>query len=195
MHEVLIIIGAVLTCIISYFTINKLVFYTKSEVDTKLDGVKKEFDIEDNQIQRRLEQAESGAKNDLHNIKEKIYEKLSDVERENNKMIREIYDRLSQNKQVFDEYNKNMMEAISQLKQGEKENITNMVQMLNAVKDDLKTDYINRYNDLLTLIGAKANSTDFDRLENKFDKVCETTTELKAILQIQMEKEKKQKQQ
>ena len=36
MHEILVILGALLGCIISYFTINKFVFYTKSEIDTKL---------------------------------------------------------------------------------------------------------------------------------------------------------------
>lgn len=63
--------------------------------------------------------------------------------------------------------------------------------LLNAVKDELRADSINRYNDLLKLINTKVSISDFDRLENKFDKVTETITELKTIVQIQMDENHK----
>jgi hypothetical protein len=61
------------------------------------------------------------------------------------------------------------------------------MQSINTVKDELKNDYINRYNELLQIINTKVNIADFDRLEQKFDKVCETITELKTIVQLQLE--------
>lgn len=63
--------------------------------------------------------------------------------------------------------------------------------LLNAVKDELRADSINRYNDLLKLVNSKVSLSDFDRLENKFDKVTETITELKTIVQFQMDGQKK----
>ena len=61
-------------------------------------------------------------------------------------------------------------------------------------KDELKNDYINRYNELFTMMNTKVNIQDFDRLENKFDKVSETIAEVKTIVQIQMEERKNKKQ-
>ena len=63
--------------------------------------------------------------------------------------------------------------------------------LLNAIKDELREDSIRRYNDLLKIINTKVSSSDFDRLETKFDKVTETITELKTIVQIQLDEQHK----
>lgn len=188
MNEVMIILGTLLGCIISYFTINKFVFYTKAEVDTQIKNLKDASDVSDTAINNKMEKLHSQTNRDLSETKEKIYEKLLEAERQANKDRQALYDKLSANKQIFEDYNKNMLSAIAEIKQGEKESNSDFLQMVNTVKDELKNDYINRYNDLLKVIGTKANAADFDRLENKFDKVTETITELKTIVEMTMEK-------
>ena len=188
MNEVIIILGTLLGCIISYFTINKFVFYTKAEVDTQIKNLKEASDLSDTTINTKMEKLHSQTNRDLSETKEKIYEKLLEAERQANKDRQALYDKLSANKQIFEDYNKNMLSAIAEIKQGEKETNSDFLQMVNTVKDELKNDYINRYNDLLKVIGTKANAADFDRLENKFDKVTETITELKTIVEMTIEK-------
>ena len=191
MHELLITLSIALGCLISGMTIARFTFYTKDEVDKKLNDAKELSDKKDETIQSKIEQQQSDLKEDLAETRENIFEKLLEAERNNNRIVNEIYDRLNQNKQIFDDYNKNMLEAISQMKSEEKEITTNMVQIVNAVKDELKNDYINRYNDLLKIIGTKANLEDFNRLEAKFDKITESITELKTIVQMQRENKNK----
>lgn len=188
MNEVIIILGTLLGCIISYFTINKFVFYTKAEVDTQIKNLKDASDLNDTSINTKMEKLHTQTNRDLSETKEKIYEKLLEAERQANKDRQALYDKLSANKQIFEDYNKSMLSAIAEIKQGEKETNSDFLQMVNTVKDELKNDYINRYNDLLKVIGTKANAADFDRLENKFDKVTETITELKTIVEMTMEK-------
>ncbi len=188
MNEVIIILGTLLGCIISYFTINKFVFYTKAEVDSQIKNLKDASDLSDTTINNKMEKLHSQTNKDLSETKEKIYEKLLEAERQANKDRQALYDKLSANKQIFEDYNKNMLSAIAEIKQGEKESNNDFLQMVNTVKDELKNDYINRYNDLLKVIGTKANAADFDRLENKFDKVTETITELKTIVEMTIEK-------
>lgn len=200
MHEMLVIFGTLLGCIISYFTINKFVFYTKSEVDQKLldikmagenrfNDLKDASDKKDQVLTLKMEKNHAEVKEELNETKEMIFEKLLEAERASNKSRQELYDRLSANKEVFEDYNKNMLAAMAEIKQDENEMSNNFITLLNAVKDELKDDYVNRYNDLLTIIGTKANVSDFDRLETKFDKVTETLTELKTIVQLQLEKQ------
>lgn len=188
MNEVIIILGTLLGCIISYFTINKFVFYTKAEVDREIKSLKDASDLNDTNINTKMEKLHTQTNKDLSETKEKIYEKLLEAERQANKDRQALYDKLSANKQIFEDYNKGMLSAIAEIKQGEKETNSDFLQMVNTVKDELKNDYINRYNDLLKVIGTKANAADFDRLENKFDKVTETITELKTIVEMTMEK-------
>ena len=194
MHEFFVIAGSLLGCIISYFTINKFVFYTKSEIDQKLldiklDGenrfneLKEESNKKDELITAKIEKYQAEIKEELSETKERIYEKLLEAERASNKARQDIYDRLSQNKEIFEDYNKNMLSAMSEIKQDEKENDTKFVQLLSDVKDELKNDYTARYNDIIQMMGNKVNVADFDRLENKFDKVTETIIELKTIFQ------------
>lgn len=193
MHEIIIIVGAVLGCLISSMTLVKFNFYTKDEIDKKIADLKEDSDEKDGVIQVRLEANHNEISKELVETKDSIYEKLLEVERLNNKQVQEIYDRLNQNKQVFDDYNRNMLEAIAQLKADEKEITTNMVQIVNAVKDELKNDYISRYNDLLKLMGTKTNVEDFNRLEQKFDKISESITELKTIVQMKLDEGKNNK--
>ena len=63
--------------------------------------------------------------------------------------------------------------------------------LVTIVKDELKNDSIKRYDDLLKLINNKVSVAEFDRLENKFDKVSETIIELKTIVERQLESKKK----
>ena len=80
-----------------------------------------------------------------------------------------------------------MLEIISQVKQEDKQISNEFMKLLSEVKDELKNDYINRYNDLIKMINTKVSTSDFDRLESKFDKVTETITELRTIIQMQKE--------
>lgn len=187
MHELLIAVGAIFGCLVSGMAIAKFNFYTKDEIDKKIGDLKEASDEKDEGINIKLESSHTEVTKELVETKDSIYEKLLEVERLNNKQVQEIYDRLNQNKQVFDDYNRNMLEAIAQLKADEKEITTNMVQIVNAVKDELKNDYISRYNDLLKLMGTKTNVEDFNRLEQKFDKISESITELKTIMQMKLQ--------
>lgn len=190
MNEILLAIGAALGCLISAMTLVKYNFYSKDEVDKKFAHFKENSDEKDSLIQVKLEGNHTEITKELVETKESIYEKLLEVERINNKQVQEIYDRLNQNKQIFDDYNRNMLEAIAQLKAEEKEITTNMVQIVNAVKDELREDSIARYNDLLKIIGTKTNVEDFNRLESKFDKITESITELKTIVQMKLNENK-----
>jgi len=189
----LLIAGGVLTLIISFVTIIKYLFYTKTEVDKKINVLKQESDDMDKLITDKLEHNQALIKEELIDTKDKIFEKLLEAERVQNKSKQEIYDRLSQNKNVFEEYNQHMIEAIGQIRQDEKQTNADFIKLLNALKDELKNDYINRYNDLLKIVGTKTNSTDFDRLETKFDKVSETITELKTIVTMGLDENQKRK--
>lgn len=190
MHEILLVVGAALGVLISGMAVAKFNFYTKDEIDKKVADLKEDSDKKDSNIGIKIEDNHNEVTKELIETKESIYEKLLEAERINNKQIQEVYDRLNQNKQIFDDYNRNMLEAIAQLKADEKEITTNMVQIVNAVKDELKNDYISRYNDLLKIIGTKTNIEDFNRLESKFDKITESITELKTIVQMQLKEGK-----
>lgn len=187
MHEFLVILGTLFGCIISYFTINKFVFYTKSEVNELFAKLKEESDKKDTDLLEKVSGSYNVLKEELIKTKDEIFKNILEVERNSTKINQEIYDRLSKNKQVFDDYNRNMIEVVAQIKQEDKQLATDFTKLLSQVKDELKSDYINRYNDLLKLINNKVSSSDFDRLENKFDKVTETITELKTIVQLRME--------
>ena len=87
-----------------------------------------------------------------------------------------------------------MIEALAGVKSEGQDISIKFTQLLNDIKDELKNDYINRYNELFAMMNTKVNIQDFDRLENKFDKVSETIAEVKTIVQIQMEERKNKKQ-
>ena len=188
MHELLVVLGTLLGCIVSYFTINKFVFYTKSEVDEKINQLKEESDKRDELITLKIEKNHAEVKEEIMETKDMIFEKLLEAERASNKARQDLYDRLTQNKEIFEDYNKNILAAMSEIKQDEKESDAKFIQLLNDVKDELRNDYTNRYNEIITLMGTKVNVQDFDRLETKFDKVTETIIELKTIFQRNLDK-------
>ena len=199
MHELLVVLGTLLGCIVSYFTINKFVFYTKSEVDQKLldikmdeearfNQLKEESDKKDELLTLKIEKNHAEVKEEIMETKDMIFEKLLEAERASNKARQDLYDRLTQNKEIFEDYNKNILAAMSEIKQDEKESDAKSIQLLNDVKDELRNDYTNRYNEIITLMGTKVNVQDFDRLETKFDKVTETIIELKTIFQRNLDK-------
>lgn len=182
MNEALVILGAILGCLISCVTVARFLFYTKAEVDSHLKTAKQDSDDRDDVIKKELAET-----------KETIYEKLLDAERESIKSRQDLYEKLSQNKDAYEHYNKKILEMMADVRQEQNENNTSFTQVLASLKDELKNDYIARYNELLKMIGTKTNSSDFDRLENKFDKVTETITELKTIVTMQLEENNKRK--
>ena len=192
MTEALTILGTLLGVIISIVVIARLLFYTKSEINTKLEDAQKHSDNKDEQLKDALVDEFKKIKEQLETNKEKTYEKLLEAERESNRSRQEIYDKLTQTRQLLDEYNKNMVQTMAQIRQEDINMSTKYTQLVNVIKDELKNDYINRYNELLQIINTKVNVQDFDRLELKFDKVCESLTELKTIIQIDRDKNKHQ---
>lgn len=195
MTEALYILTGVLGIIISIVTISRLLFYTKAEINNKFEEAQAHSDEKDEELKDALITEFTQIKSQLEQNKEKTYEKLLEAERESHKSRQEIYDRLTQSRQLLDEYNKNMVETMSQIRQEDINMSNKYAQLLNSIKDELKNDYINRYNELSQIINTKVNVQDFDRLEHKFDKVCESLTELKTIIQIDRDnKTKLQKQ-
>ena len=153
-------IATTCTAVIGTLTIACFIFYRKSEIDDKIAIVQKL--ISDNQL--------TNQKNST-NIKDEIYEKLTE------------------NKNSLESGMKEFIKIISEIRETDKNLSIQFINLVNSVKDELKNDYTSRYNDLLLLINTKANESDFNRLEQKFDKVNETMTELKTIIQMKLKKE------
>lgn len=147
--------------IIGAVTIASFLFYNKSQIDEKLSVIKKE--ITDNKLQSQTNSSK---------IKDDIYEKLNE------------------NKSALEDGMKEFIRVLSDIKESDKNLSVELITLVNGVKDELKNDYTSRYNDLLLLINTKANESDFTRLEQKFDKVTETITELKTIVQLKMDETK-----
>ena len=147
--------------IIGAVTIASFLFYNKSQVDEKFAAIKKE--ITDNKLHTQ-QQATT--------IKDDIYQKLNE------------------NKTALEDGMKEFIRVLSDIKESDKNLSVELITLVNGVKDELKNDYTSRYNDLLLLINTKANESDFTRLEQKFDKVTETITELKTIVQLKMDEGK-----
>lgn len=192
--SVWIYIGTVAGTLVSIFTVLKVLFFTKSEVNAKFEELKKDSDSRDEAITEKISNVKAELKNEVIETKDSLYKDVLAVERSINKVTQEIYDRLNQNKQILDDYNKHMIEALAGVKSEGQDISIKFTQLLNDIKDELKNDYINRYNELFTMMNTKVNIQDFDRLENKFDKVSETIAEVKTIVQIQMEERKNKKQ-
>ena len=187
MTETIVILGAVLGVVISIVTIARLLFYTKAEINTKFEAAQEHTDLKDEALKQYLVNESNKFRDYIDDSKEKTFEKMLQAEREENKAKQEIYNTIAQNKQLFDSYNKEILELVASIRQENRDMCNQFMHNINVVKDELKNDYINRYNELLQLINTKVNVTDFDRLEQKFDKVCETITELKTIVQLQLE--------
>ena len=153
-------IATTCTAVIGTLTIACFIFYRKSEIDDKFAIMQKL--ISDNQL--------TNQKNST-NIKDEIYEKLTE------------------NKNSLESGMKEFIKIISEIRETDKNLSIQFINLVNSVKDELKNDYTSRYNDLLLLINTKAHESDFNRLEQKFDKVNETMTELKTIIQMKLKKE------
>ena len=153
-------IATTCTAVIGTLTIACFIFYRKSEIDDKFAIMQKL--ISDNQLTNQ---------NNSTNIKDEIYEKLTE------------------NKNSLESGMKEFIKIISEIRETDKNLSIQFINLVNSVKDELKNDYTSRYNDLLLLINTKANESDFNRLEQKFDKVNETMTELKTIIQMKLKKE------
>ena len=187
-------VGTVAGTLLSMYAILRALFFTKSEINTKFANLKQESDTRDEAITEKISKVKSELKNEVVETKDSLYKDVLAVERSINKVTQEIYDRLNQNKQILDDYNKHMIEALAGVKSEGQDISIKFTQLLNDIKDELKNDYINRYNELFAMMNTKVNIQDFDRLENKFDKVSETIAEVKTIVQIQMEERKNKKQ-
>ena len=187
-------IGTVAGTLLSMYAILRALFFTKSEINTKFANLKQESDTRDEAITEKISNVKTELKNEVVETKDSLYKDVLAVERSINKITQEIYDRLNQNKQILDDYNKHMIEALAGVKSEGQDISIKFTQLLNDIKDELKNDYINRYNELFAMMNTKVNIQDFDRLENKFDKVSETIAEVKTIVQIQMEERKNKKQ-
>ena len=187
-------IGTVAGTLLSMYAILRALFFTKSEINTKFANLKQESDTRDEAITEKISNVKTELMNEVVETKDSLYKDVLAVERSINKVTQEIYDRLNQNKQILDDYNKHMIEALAGVKSEGQDISIKFTQLLNDIKDELKNDYINRYNELFTMMNTKVNIQDFDRLENKFDKVSETIAEVKTIVQIQMEERKNKKQ-
>lgn len=196
MHDtsVWVYIGTVAGTLLSMYAILRALFFTKSEINNKFAKLKQESDSRDEAITEKISNVKSELKNEVVETKDSLYKDVLAVERSINKVTQEIYDRLNQNKQILDDYNKHMIEALAGVKSEGQDISIKFTQLLNDIKDELKNDYINRYNELFAMMNTKVNIQDFDRLENKFDKVSETIAEVKTIVQIQMEERKNKKQ-
>ena len=196
MHDtsIWVYVGTVAGTLLSMYAILRALFFTKSEINTKFANLKQESDTRDEAITEKISNVKTELKNEVVETKDSLYKDVLAVERSINKVTQEIYDRLNQNKQILDDYNKHMIEALAGVKSEGQDISIKFTQLLNDIKDELKNDYINRYNELFAMMNTKVNIQDFDRLENKFDKVSETIAEVKTIVQIQMEERKNRKQ-
>lgn len=162
MQTALAIIGQYLGATLTALTINGLIFYNKAQINDKLTNIRKQ--IADHALEAQSAQSA---------IKEELIEKVS------------------RSKDTFEQTMKEFINILSEIKQADKDNTIQFITLIDTVKDELKNDYTSRYNDLLVLINTKANISDFNRLEQKFDKVTETITELKTIVELQLNKKEK----
>ena len=163
METLLTLIGQFLGSTLAALSICQLIFYNKAQINDKLTEMRQE--INDNALERQ-----------------KNISAIKDA----------LADKIDKSKQSFEEALKEFINVLSDIKQADKDNAIQYITLIDSVKDELKNDYTCRYNDLLTLINSKASMNDFTRMEQKFDKVGETITELKIIVETQL-KTKKEK--
>lgn len=164
MLNVAITIGEILGAIIGAITVANFIFCRRSEVDEKIAS-----------INNSISNSNLSNQKDLSLIKD------------------EIYNKMTENKDSLESSMKEFITILSDIKESDKELSVNFITLINAVKDELKNDYTSRYNDLLLIINTKANEADFSRMEQKFDKINETMTQLKTIIELQLEEKKREK--
>ena len=108
-----------------------------------------------------------------------IYTTRDNVIEDFRKQVKSLEDKMS-----------DLMKALYESKQDDKNLSIELIKVTDAMKDELRKDYISRYNTLLQLVNGKADQKDFNRLEQKFDRVSETITELKTIIELKVKDKK-----
>lgn len=177
---VLSVIGVALGIIVSCITIMCFNFYTKSQVDSKIKNAGDAVEEKDKKKIEKLEYDVKKLSEDFSACKLNSQEARCQVKDD-------LQSRMDVTKLALEEAMKHFVVTLTEIKQADKEMAVQFITLVNEVKDELKNDYTARYNDLLLLINTKANESDFNRLEQKFDKLSEIMTELKTIVQIQLE--------
>ena len=173
MSELLVVITGILGAIIASFTIINFSHYTKDQVDRKVMEVKDLLLHEIDTLQETINKNQLESQQNTADIKD------------------EINDKLGENKQALEDGMRQFINILTDIKQTDKDTSVQFLTMLNTVKEELKNDYTSRYNDLLLLINTKADEKDFNRLEQKFDKISETIVELKTIVELQLKDKQK----
>lgn len=179
--EILTIIGSAIGILVGTITVLNFSFYSKSQVDKKIDENNKTLK---NEIQQKIDNVSSDNKQ-LNSI---VQENNLDAQRVRLKIQEELHQKMDDTKLALEEAMKQFINTLADIKQSDKDMAIQFITLVNGVKDELKNDYIARYNDLLLIINTKANETDFNRLEQKFDKVSETIIELKTIVEHNVDK-------
>ena len=152
-----------------------MAYYTKDQVDKKLLGIKELLDA------------------DIKCLNDAVNKSKLESQQATSEIKDEINDKLSENKKALEDGMKQFINILTDIKQTDKDTSVQFLTMLNTVKEELKNDYTSRYNDLLLIINTKADEKDFNRIEQKFDKISETIVELKTIVQMQLEDKNKDK--
>ena len=207
-HLIISILGGSLGLIVVTAAVLCLLFYTKQQIDKKLkdiqehveDKTKTSFEKLDTDIKELKESVDTDIKDlkesvdkEIINIKEVVSEFKLINQKERSTVKDELHEKLDDTKKSLEDVMKQFVTTVTEIKQADKEMSVQFITMLNSVKDELKNDYTARYNDLLVLINSKANESDFNRLETKFDKFSETITELNTIVRLQLEPKKEHK--
>ena len=172
MNEFFISIGVVFGTIISFLGAMCYVFYTRSQVDTKLANIQNEQNNKYNQLSAEVKDLQLN------------------IQKAESVMKEDLYDKLSETKDAMEDAMKQFINTLSEIKQADKEMSVKFVELIHAVKDELRNDYTAKYN---LLMESKVNSSDFERLELKFDKFSDTISELKTIVQYQISKDENKK--
>jgi hypothetical protein len=124
--------------------------------------------------------------NFIYYTKSQIDKKLKDIDSgittTKEGVIKEFNDKIANIELKMD----NMLKALYESKQEEKNISIDMLKITDTMREEVRNDYIRRYNDLVATLNTKADESDFARLETKFDKVSETLTALKTIIEVRV---------
>jgi hypothetical protein len=124
--------------------------------------------------------------NFIYYTKSQIDKKLKDIDSgittTKEGVIKEFNDKIANIELKMD----NMLKALYESKQEEKNISIDMLKITDTMREEVRNDYIRRYNDLVATLNTKADESDFTRLETKFDKVSETLTALKTIIEMKV---------
>lgn len=208
LHLTVSIVVASLSIILAGSSIMCLLFYTKSQIDKKLKDVREYIDNKSKEsfekLDKDIKELKESVNEELKDLTSSVDEEISEIkevvaefkllnQKERSEVKDELHEKLDDTKAALEDAMKQFITTITEIKQADKEMAVQFLTLVNGVKDELKDDYTARYNDLLVLINTKANEVDFNRLEQKFDRTFETITELKTIVQLQLDGRDKEK--